>query len=85
MTVLFIDYIFCGYFLGNQLSLLIFHTYPACVQDSLLLMLMPVLGELAKNPPADPDKKRSLLGLCEKPSVSKVDRLPFFAEYMGTA
>ena len=35
-------------------------------------MIMPVLGELAKNPPGDPQKKKSMLGLCEKPSVSKV-------------
>ena len=41
-------------------------------QDSLLLMIMPVLGEVAKTAPTDPEKKRALLGLCEKPSVSKV-------------
>ena len=39
---------------------------------------MPVLGELAKNPPGDPQKKKSLLGLCEKPSVSKVRYFIFF-------
>ena len=33
---------------------------------------MPVLGEVAKTAPTDPEKKRALLGLCEKPSVSKV-------------
>ena len=48
---------------------------PTMHQDSLLLMIMPVLGELSKNPPTDPDKKKSLLGLCEKPSVSKVDMI----------
>ena len=45
---------------------------PTMHQDSLLLMIMPVLGEVAKGAPTDPEKKRSLLGLCEKPSVSKV-------------
>ena len=45
---------------------------PTSHQDSLLLMIMPVLGELAKHPPTgDPDKKKSFLGLCEKPAVSK--------------
>jgi hypothetical protein len=46
-----------------------------CLQDSLLLMIMPVLGELAKHGPKDPTKKKSVLGLCEKPAVSKV---PFY-------
>jgi len=45
---------------------------PTMHQDSLLLMIMPVLGELAKNPPGDADKRKSLLGLCEKPAVAKV-------------
>ena len=45
---------------------------PSMHQDSLLLMIMPVLGEVAKTAPTDPEKKRALLGLCEKPSVSKV-------------
>jgi len=45
---------------------------PTSHQDSLLLMIMPVLGEVAKIAPTDPEKKRSVLGLCEKPTVSKV-------------
>jgi len=45
---------------------------PTSHQDSLLLMIMPVLGEVAKLSLADPEKKRSYLGLCEKPTVSKV-------------
>ena len=45
---------------------------PSMHQDSLLLMIMPVLGEVAKTAPTDPEKKRALLGLCEKPSVSRV-------------
>jgi len=45
---------------------------PTSHQDSLLLMIMPVLGEVAKIAPTEPEKKRSVLGLCEKPSVSKV-------------
>jgi proteasome component ECM29 len=45
---------------------------PTQHQDSLLLLIMPVLGEVARAAPTDPEKKRSLLGLCEKPSVSKV-------------
>ena len=36
-------------------------------------MLMPVLGEVAKHPPGDPERKKSLLGLGEKPAVSKVN------------
>ena len=35
-------------------------------------MIMPVLGEVAKIAPTDPEKKRSILSLCEKPTVSKV-------------
>jgi len=55
---------------------------PTSHQDSLLLMIMPVLGELAKHPPTgDPDKKKSYLGLCEKPAVSKV-LYSFMFDYM---
>ena len=35
-------------------------------------MIMPVLGEVAKQAPTEPERKKSALGLCEKPSVSKV-------------
>ena len=35
-------------------------------------MIMPILGKVAKIAPTDPEKKRSILGLCEKPTVSKV-------------
>ena len=45
---------------------------PTIHQDSLLLMIMPVLGEVAKQAPADPERKKSWLGLCEKPNVSRV-------------
>ena len=45
---------------------------PTSHQDSLPLMIMPVLGEVVKIAPTDPEKKRSVLGLCEKPTVSKV-------------
>ena len=45
---------------------------PTSHQDSLLLMIMPVLGEVAKHCPADGEKRRASLGRCEKPSVSKV-------------
>ena len=45
---------------------------PTSHQDSLLLMIMPVLGEVAKLAPTEPEKKKSALGLCEKPGVSKV-------------
>jgi proteasome component ECM29 len=44
---------------------------PTMHQDSLLLMIMPVLGELSKHCPKDPNRKKSVLGLCEKPAVSK--------------
>jgi len=54
---------------------------PTIHQDSLLLMLKPVLGELAKNPPGDAEKKKSLLGLGEKPAVSKV-LYSFMFDYM---
>ena len=37
-----------------------------------MLMIMPVMGEVARLAPTDPEKKKSLLGLCEKPSVAKV-------------
>ena len=43
-------------------------------------MLMPVLGEVAKHPPGDPERKKSLLGLCEKPAVSKVEKESFFVQ-----
>lgn len=45
---------------------------PTSHQDSLLLMIMPILGEVAKQAPTEPERKKSALGLCEKPSVSNV-------------
>ena len=45
---------------------------PSSHQDSLLLMIMPVLGEVARQAPTQPDRKKGVLGLCEKPAVSKV-------------
>ena len=35
-------------------------------------MVMPVLGEVARQAPTQPDRKKGVLGLCEKPAVSKV-------------
>ena len=45
---------------------------PSSHQDSLLLMMMPVLGEVARQAPSQPEKKKGVLGLCEKPAVSRV-------------
>ena len=45
---------------------------PSSHQDGLLLMIMPVMGEVAKQAPTEPEKKKSVLGLCEKPGVYKV-------------
>ena len=45
---------------------------PSSHQDSLLLMLMPVLGEVARQAPTQPEKKKGVLGLCEKPAVARV-------------
>ena len=45
---------------------------PSSHQDSLLLMLMPVLGEVARLAPTQPEKKKGVLGLCEKPAVARV-------------
>ncbi|XP_012151377.1 proteasome adapter and scaffold protein ECM29 isoform X2 [Megachile rotundata] len=42
---------------------------PLSHQDSLLLIIMPALGHI--NVPMDPDKRASLLGLQDKPYVSK--------------
>lgn len=42
---------------------------PLSHQDSLMLIIMPALGHI--NIPADPDKRASLLGLQDKPYVSK--------------
>ncbi|XP_029040341.2 proteasome adapter and scaffold protein ECM29 isoform X1 [Osmia bicornis bicornis] len=42
---------------------------PLSHQDSLMLIIMPALGHI--NVPMDPDKRASLLGLQDKPYVSK--------------
>lgn len=42
---------------------------PQSHQDSLLLMIIPLLGHVQI--PADPAKRNSLFGLNEKPHVSK--------------
>lgn len=42
---------------------------PQSHQDSLLLLIVPLLGSV--NVPADPEKKSTLFGLHEKPQVAK--------------
>jgi len=44
---------------------------PAAQQDSLLLMIMPVLGEVV-SPSEDPEKKLVLLGINDKPDVANL-------------
>ena len=44
---------------------------PESHQDSLLLMIMPIIGEVVA-PTEDPLKKLNYLGLSEKPSVAKM-------------
>ena len=44
---------------------------PTSHQDSLLLMIMPVLGEVAKLAPTELEKKRSVLGLLRNLQFTK--------------